>query len=72
MPASKVLHLLYRKEITYTLQPHLLYIQNAKDLEEKKRKKEKKSKVDYRPVNVQCPNSTQDNAILMMVLEAVM
>ena len=23
-------------------------------------------------VNVQCPNSTQDNTILMMVLEAVM
>ena len=29
-------------------------------------------KVDYRSVNVQCPNSTQDNTILMMVLEAVM
>ena len=29
-------------------------------------------KVDYRFVNVQCPNSTQDNTILMMVLEAVM
>ena len=28
-------------------------------------------KVDYRPINVQCPNSTQDNTILMMVLEAV-
>ena len=28
--------------------------------------------VDYRSVNVQCPNSTQDNTILMMVLEAVM
>ena len=28
--------------------------------------------VDYRPVNVQCPNLTQDNTILMMVLEAVM
>ena len=41
--ALKVLHLLYRKEITYTLQ-----------------------------LNVECPNSTQDNTILMMVLEAVM
>ena len=51
--ALKVLHLLYRKEITYTLQPRFC-------------------KVDYRSVNVQCPNSTQDNAILMMVLEAVM
>ena len=29
-------------------------------------------KVDYRSVNVQCPNSTQDNTILMMFLEAVM
>ena len=29
-------------------------------------------KVDYMSVNVQCPNSTQDNTILMMVLEAVM
>ena len=29
-------------------------------------------KVDYRSVNVQCPNSTQDNTVLMMVLEAVM
>ena len=29
-------------------------------------------KVDYRSVNVQCPNSTQDNTIFMMVLEAVM
>ena len=29
-------------------------------------------KVDYRSVNVQCPNSAQDNTILMMVLEAVM
>ena len=29
-------------------------------------------KVDYRSVNVQCPNSTQDNTILMVVLEAVM
>ena len=28
-------------------------------------------KVDYRSVNVQCPNSTQDNT-MMMVLEAVM
>ena len=27
-------------------------------------------KVDYRPVNVQCLNSTQDSTILMMVLEA--
>ena len=43
----------YRKEITYTLQPRFC-------------------KVDYRSVNVQCPNSTQDNTILMMVLEAVM
>ena len=51
--ASKVLHLLYRKEITYTLQPCFC-------------------KVDYRSVNVQCPNSNQDNTILMMVLEAVM
>ena len=51
--ALKVLHLLYRKEITYTLQPRFC-------------------KVDYRSVNVQCPNSTQDNTILMMVLEAVM
>ena len=46
--ALKVLHLLYRKEITYTLQPHFC-------------------KVDYRSVNVQCPNSTQDNTVLMMV-----
>ena len=30
------------------------------------------SKVDYRSVNVQCPNSYQDNTILMMVQEAVM
>ena len=44
---------IYRKEITYTLQPRFC-------------------KVDYRPVNVQCPNSTQDNTILMMILEAVM
>ena len=29
-------------------------------------------KVDYRSVGVQCPNSTQDNTILMMFLEAVM
>ena len=29
-------------------------------------------KVDYMSVNVQCPNSTQDNTILMMFLEAVM
>ena len=50
---TKVPHLLYRKEITYTLQPRFC-------------------KVDYRSVNVQCPNSTQDNTILMMVLEAVM
>ena len=28
-------------------------------------------KVDYRLVNVECPNSTQDNTILMMILEAV-
>ena len=49
----KVLHLLYRKEIAYTLQPRFC-------------------KVDYRSVNVQCPNSTQDNTILMVVLEAVM
>ena len=48
-----LVHLLYRKEITYTLQPRFC-------------------KVDYRYVNVQCPNSTQDNTILMMVLEAVM
>ena len=51
--ALKVLHLLYRKEITYTIQPRFF-------------------KVDYRSVNVQCPTSTQDNTILMMVLEAVM
>ena len=51
--ALKVLQLLYRKEITYTLQPH-------------------SCKVDYMLVNVECPNSTQDNTILMMVLEAVM
>ena len=29
-------------------------------------------KVGYRPVSVQCLNSTQDNTKLMMVLEAVM
>ena len=29
-------------------------------------------KVDYRSVNVQCPNSTQDNTVLIMVPEAVM
>ena len=51
--ASKLLYLLYRKNIMYTLQPRFC-------------------KVDYRSVNVQCPNSTQDNTILMMVLEAVM
>ena len=51
--ALKVLHLLYRKEITYTIQPRFC-------------------KVDYRSVNVQCPNSTQDKTILMIVLEAVM
>ena len=51
--ALKVLHLLYRKEITHTLQPRF-------------------SKIDYRSVNVQCLNSTQDNTILMIVMEAVM
>ena len=50
---KKVLHLLYRKEITYTIQPSFC-------------------KVDYRPVNVQFSDSTQDNTILMMILEAVM
>ena len=30
------------------------------------------SKVVYRSVNVECPNSSQDNTILMMVQEAVM
>ena len=29
-------------------------------------------KVDYRLVNVECPDSPQDNTILMMVLEDVM
>ena len=51
--AGKPLHLLYRKEVAYTLQPPF-----CKD--------------GYRPVSVQCLNSTQDSTILMMVLEAVM
>ena len=51
--ALKVLHLLYKKEIKYILQPRFC-------------------KVDYRSVNVQCSNLTQDNTIMMMVLEAVM
>ena len=51
--ALKVLHLLYRKEITYILQPRFC-------------------KVDYWSVNVQCPNSTQNNTILMLFLEVVM
>ena len=38
--ALKVLHLLYRNEITYTVQPRFC-------------------KVDYRSVNVQCPNIIQ-------------
>ena len=29
-------------------------------------------KIDYRLVNIEFPNSTQDNTILMMVLEAMM
>ena len=28
-------------------------------------------KVDYRSVNVQCPNSTQDNTVLMMVIHTM-
>ena len=51
--AGKILHLLYRKEMAYTLQPSFC-------------------KADYRPVSVQCLNSTQDSTILLMVLEEVM
>ena len=51
--AGKVLHLLYRKEMAYTLQLPFC-------------------KAGYRPVSVQCLNSTQDSTICMMVLEAVM
>ena len=70
-----VLHLLYRKEITYTLQPRFCKVDYRSVNVQCPNSTQDNTifcKVDYRSVNVQCPNSTQDNTILMMVLEAVM